>query len=84
MCIGEAFLFILNLDRNQRKRIDDAMIELGKTWYKSMGKNYTQTISRDEFVAWIKTNYFDKGIVTVDTFFSSMVPEQEAMATVEA
>lgn len=77
MCIGEALLIILNLDRDLRDTVNDAAIEYGQKMCKSMGKAYVQPISKEEFTKWISDNLIEKGIRTVDAIFYELVPQMK-------
>lgn len=77
MCIGEALLIILNLDRDLRDTVNDAAIEYGQKMCKSMGKAYAQPISKEEFTKWISDNLIEKGIRTVDAIFYELVPQMK-------
>ena len=46
--------------------MDNTLIAFTKIIYDFLGKKYTSTLKKDEFVKWCRKNLFGKGCTTID------------------
>eukprot|EP01038_Epipyxis_sp_PR26KG_P004119 gene4119-5872_t len=71
LCVGYSFSFILSYKSDSP--IDPIIIKFAKGIYESLNKKPSASITKTEFIDWIKNKVFSKGLININSILNGMI-----------